>query len=420
MKRLAANIAAVAAAALSALAVLEIVLRLWPGVISEAVLANFEEPLRRALAARLDLPLKQARRCLSANERSDHGPELCLIAPRMPYRLPADPADLAEGAQVVLPHDARGFCNPPEKAERPRAAILSVGDSFTWCTAVPAAATFTALLETMLGDTTYNLGVPGVGPYEYLEILRRFGLALAPRLVLFNIYEGNDLRDAVRFAEQLAREPPAADRRPSGSAVADRRSPGKVLFRHSYALNFVAGAIEHLVEQWRPQQIDFRYAIGSRRGQVLMNAGQSDRDEVRYARRLLRGEISLGLWDRALEDFATLAREHDFKAVVTYIPAAYTANDATITFMDPAIGPAMAAMSRAQRAYLRRRCEAHHLTFIDLTEPVQAALATFDLAYFPSNLHLTKAGHEIVAAALAPRLRELLATDASHRSRRAD
>jgi hypothetical protein len=410
MKRLAANIAVVVAAVLSALAILEIVLRLWPGVISEAVLVNFEKPLRRQLAARLDLPLKQARRCLSPAERSDHGPELCLIAPGMQYRLPVDPADLAEGAQAVLPHDARGFCNPPGKAERPRAAIVSVGDSFTWCTLVPPAATFTALLETMLGDTTYNLGVPGIGPYEYLEILRRFGLALAPRLVVFNIYEGNDLRDAVRFAEQLAREPSAAERRQSGTDVTGRRSPGKVLFRHSYALNFVAGAIEHLVKQWRPGQIDFRYQIGSRRGKVLMNAGQSDRDEVKYARRLLRGEISLALWDRALEDFATLAREDDFTAVVTYIPAAYTANAATIAFMDPAIGPDMAAMSRAQRAYLRRRCEALHLTFIDLTESLQAAMATSDLAYYPSNLHLTKAGHEIVAAALAPRLRALLAS----------
>jgi len=39
-------------------------------------------------------------------------------------------------------------------------------------------------------------------------------------------------------------------------------------------------------------------------------------------------------------------------------------------------------------------------------------MATSDLAYFP-YLHLTRAGHKIVAAALAPELRELLAAPAA-------
>ena len=412
MRRLFANTAAMAAAILLTVVILEIGLRLWPAAISHAVLANFERPLRREIATLLDLPLKQARRCIAPDERSDHGPELCLIAPHMQYRQPVDPADLAAGAEAVLPHDARGFSNPPAKAERPRAAIVSVGDSFTWCTVVPPEATFTARLETMLGATTYNLGVPGVGPYEYLEILRRFGLALEPRIVLLNIYEGNDLRDAVRFDEQRAGGVPAAEGR-IRSDPDERGSLPETVLRHSYALNFIAGSTEYLVEQWRPQELDFRYEIGARGGRLLMNRGQADRDEVRYARRLLGGEIGLSLWGRVLEDFAALAAERGFVPVVAYIPAAYTANAATVSFMDPTIGPDLAAMSQAQRAYLQQRCAAHQLTWIDLTEPIQAAMAKSDLAYFPYNLHLTQAGHEIVAAALAPKLRELLAAPAA-------
>jgi hypothetical protein len=412
MRKLFANTGATAAAMLVAVAILEIGLRLWPAAISQAVLANFERPLRREIAALLDLPLKQARRCIAPDERGDHGPELCLIAPHTQYRHPVDPADLAEGAEAVLPHDARGFCNPPAKAERPRAAIVSVGDSFTWCTVVPPEATFTARLETVLGAPTYNLGVPGVGPYEYLEILRRFGVAFEPRIVLLNIYEGNDLRDAVRFDEQRAGGVPAAEGR-IRSDPDERGSLPETVLRHSYALNFIAGSTEYLVEQWRPQELDFRYEIGARGGRLLMNRGQADRDEVRYARRLLGGEIGLSLWDRVLEDFATLAAERGFVPVVTYIPAAYTANAATVIFMDPAIGRDLAAMSRAQRAHLRQQCATRQLTWIDLTEPIQAAMATSDLAYFPYNLHLTQAGHEIVAAALAPKLRELLAGPAA-------
>ena len=386
MRKRLANAAAVAAAVLVALAVIEIGLRLWPAAISPAVLANFDRPLQREIAARLDLPLKQARRCIAPEERSDRGPELCLIAPQMQYRQPVDPADLAHGAEAVLPHDARGFCNPSAKAERARAAIVSVGDSFTWCTVVPPEATFTALLEPRLGATTYNLGVPGVGPYEYLEILRRFGLPLEPRIVLLNVYEGNDLRDAVRFAEQRARGAQAGQSR---SAAAEREPLRKTLLRHSYALSFVAGSVEHLAQRWRPQDVDFRYEIAVRGGRLAMNGGQADRDEVRTARRLLGGAIALALWERALADFATLAAAHGFVPVVTYIPAAYTAYAATVAFADPAIGRDLAAMSRAQRADLRQRSAAHGLTFLDLTAPVQAAVATSDLAYFPYNLHLT-------------------------------
>lgn len=409
MKRTFANAATVLAAALLVLVVLEILLRLWPGMISQAVLINFDRRLRPEIAARLDLPLKQARQCIPPHERSDSGPELCLIAPDTQYRQPVDGPDLAEGAVAVLPHDARGFCNPPEKAERPRATIVSVGDSFTWCTIVPPAATFTAQLEMLTGETTYNLGVPSIGPYEYLEILRRFGLTLQPRLVLFNIYEGNDLRDAVRFADQLARPAGADDELVHGDGVTDRNRL-KALLRRSYALNFIAGSIEYLVEQWDPERIDFRYQISTRDGEVLMNAGQADQDEVQQARRLRRGEISLALWDRALKDFAMLAEAHDFIPVVTYIPAAYTANAATVVFMDPSIGPDLSAMSRAQRAYLRERCEALALIFVDLTEPIQAAVASSPLAYFPYNRHLTSVGHQIVAATLAPILRDRLAT----------
>lgn len=409
MKRQLANAASVAAAVLLVVAVLEILLRLWPGAISQAVLMNFDRRLQPEIAARLDLPLKQARHCIAPHERSDGGPELCLFVPHMQYRQPVDAPDLAEGAQAALPHDARGFCNPPEKAERPRAAIVSVGDSFTWCTIVPPAATFTARLETLVGEATYNLGVPSIGPYEYVEILRRFGLALEPRLVLFNIYEGNDLRDAVRFADQLARPAAADDDHSDGDGVTDG-NPLKALLRRSYALNFIGGSIEHLVEQWDPERIDFRYQIRTRDGDILMNAGQGDHDEVEYARRLRRGEISITLWDQALEDFAMLAQAHDFIPVVTYIPAAYTANAATVVFMDPSIGPDLAAMSRAQRAYLREQCEAHGLTFIDLTEPIQAALASSALAYFPYNRHFTPAGHQIVADALAPILLDQLTT----------
>ena len=43
------------------------------------------------------------------------------------------------------------------------------------------------------------MGVGGIGPYEYVQVLKQFGLQRRPRIVIMNIYEGNDLRDTLRY-----------------------------------------------------------------------------------------------------------------------------------------------------------------------------------------------------------------------------
>jgi hypothetical protein len=133
---------------------------------------------------------------------------------------------------------------------------------------------------------------------------------------------------SLSFEEQRARR---RGRRAKPERTPEPDPLPEILLRHSYAFNFIAGAIEYLVEQWRPQEPEFRYEIVVRGERVLMNGGQADHDEVEYARRLRRGEISLSLWAPALEDFAKLAAERGFLPVVSYIPAAYTANAATVT-----------------------------------------------------------------------------------------
>ena len=64
----------------------------------------------------------------------------------------------------------------------------------------------------------------------------------------------------------------------------------------------------------------------------------------------------------------------------------------------------MPRYSRAQRKYFSRRAAELGLRFVDLTRPLQkAADAARDreLLYFPTNLHLTAAGHRAIGQALA-------------------
>lgn len=81
--------------------------------------------------------------------------------------------------------------------------ILAIGDSFVFAT-VPRENTFATLLERHLNEASQapteviNLGIPGTAPPEYVEILRREGLAYSPDLVLCFVFVGNDFIESAR------------------------------------------------------------------------------------------------------------------------------------------------------------------------------------------------------------------------------
>ncbi len=99
--------------------------------------------------------------------------------------------------------DEHGFRNPspwPDSVD-----VLIVGDSETMGYGVQDAEAWPRLLERELdGDRVITLGVSGAGPKQYLRNYERFGLALAPRVLLFGLFPGNDFDDARQFELWLA------------------------------------------------------------------------------------------------------------------------------------------------------------------------------------------------------------------------
>jgi SGNH hydrolase-like domain, acetyltransferase AlgX len=49
--------------------------------------------------------------------------------------------------------------------------------------------------------TVANLAVGGYGPFQYLELLKRYGIKREPKYALFCFFEGNDLLDVQRYLE---------------------------------------------------------------------------------------------------------------------------------------------------------------------------------------------------------------------------
>jgi len=93
-----------------------------------------------------------------------------------------------------FPTNASGFYDeeftPPTRGER---QVVAIGDSFS-TGVVPHGFHYTTVCERSLpGVRVHNVGIPGIGPSEYLLLLRNEVLPLRPDLVVVSIFVGNDV-----------------------------------------------------------------------------------------------------------------------------------------------------------------------------------------------------------------------------------
>ncbi|MGE0151105.1 MAG: SGNH/GDSL hydrolase family protein [Reyranellaceae bacterium] len=398
MREIAIRVATVAVTVLVMLLLAEGMLRLMPSLIGVAVLERFHPSLRTEIAGRLGLATQADRLIVASAERADKGPDLALHFPNRRYVRPVDQPDAEIGGVEHFDTDSLGFCNPPGLAERRPIHVASIGGSIPNCTAVVAADNYTARLGEMLGINAYNLAVPGVGPYEYLETLRRFGGGLAPKIVVMTIAESNDLRDIERFHRFKAR-----DGRPRKDAGAGG------LFAASYALAFLKGGVEVAIRSLRDSGgANFRYSVTVQGRRVPLNVNNGDVDELKLAQQIEQGRISPRLYEDSVAAFAALSRQMGFVPLVVLVPAAYTTYAETIEYEDAAITAAMRRYSDVQRQWFADNSARLGVRYFDATARMRELARERPLLFFPSNVHLTAEGHKALAEAVAPAVRELL------------
>jgi hypothetical protein len=392
---------------LTSLLLVERVLRVWPGTIPLGALAEFDPVMRSSIAGRRHLQRTADTVILP---RDDGGPpdRLWVYKPRAEITYDFDEPGIVETVRM----DDEGFCNVPSDAygKAARFDVVAVGDSFTWCTTVHAEDAWPAVLARTSGMTTYNLGLPGRGPQEYLQTLRAFGIRKQPRIVVVDIYEGNDFRDSYRFHQWQsdARSAKTSAPCPFASAAlctAHRALARTALGTHSYAYNLLAGGIWHMAADARERAFDFRYDVQLPNGTVMpFNTRNGDLNEFEYAKRLGHGAADVDVFDDAMAGLAALAAAERFRVVLAYTPAAYTAYGARVRFHTGDIAETMKLYSLRQREYFKRKSAELGFEFADMTEPLVVAAEDAEQReplYFRTNSHLTARGHAVIARALA-------------------
>ena len=298
--------------------VLELGLRAIPTAIPLGILSRYQKDLRLSIARRLEFWNESQMREI---ERDDGGPNLRVFKPNS--RIHFNFRDTHEHGTMEL--DGQGFCNQRlDLHDQPSVDVVTLGDSFAWCISIEPRAAWASQLGLLTGRTVLNLGRGGIGPYEYLQILRHFGLPRRPEVVVMQIYEGNDLRDALRYRDHVVAARKGrilyADASDRGRRALDYDTVlDDPIGRNSYAVNFLVVAIAEgattvgrtLFGDARTPE-DFRFSILYPERRVEMNVENADESEVRTARQVRAGEIDFrsSTRRRALRSARPRARLH--------------------------------------------------------------------------------------------------------------
>lgn len=92
-------------------------------------------------------------------------------------------------------YNQEGFRDVDRKKRATAPRILFLGDSFTEGFGVDAAYRFSNLVEQQLDLECINFGISRIGPAQYQEIYRKYGLRYDHDIVVISIYPINDFTD---------------------------------------------------------------------------------------------------------------------------------------------------------------------------------------------------------------------------------
>ncbi len=283
--------------------------------------------------------------------------------------------------RVAYRTDEHGFRNPPGLK---RADIVFIGDSYTEATGVQEVETFAARAGSATGLTVANLGRSGYSPPQELIILKKHGLSYRPRVVVWQLFEFNDLNDAQDYAAwrdargQLP-DPPLAKRYAAGSLLTSfvektARPSG------AYQLRLANGTV-------RPQGLDWRY--------------RPDGPE-RYVEGFEETK-------RAIAEGYRLCRSRDIDLLVLMVPTPVRFLADQLVFADPGEREAFLPDGRVSHpedfvTQLGAYCRKLGCPVLDLYPALRAQAGQQPLTFINDG-HLNAAGNEVVAGEIARWLR---------------
>ncbi len=328
------------------------------------------------------------------NPRNRLDPELLhLHAPHSRYQSEV-PGDLVNwfGIEtdrrylVDVRYDRNGFRNHEDLEA---AAIVLIGDSFVEGSIVPYDEIGSARLAGALQLPVLNLGQIGYGPQQQSAVLRRFGLPAGPRVVVWMLFEGNDLTHDFRRYQQTAADWKRSLAREHG------------WWRRSLTRNSLA-----LLSRWTTT-VEIDRTMAQRRSGQLLPPGSVQQDTMYFAYEL-HALIDQD-WREMLPALAVIAESRDRAAeagarfLLVFAPVKFRVYHDLCRFA-PETDPARWTVNDLPER-IAVWAQERELPFLDLTPALRAAAAGGRLVYFLDDGHWNGEGHAVAAEQIAQWLR---------------
>jgi hypothetical protein len=290
------------------------------------------------------------------------------------------------GRIVEYRSDEHGFRNPPGLN---RADIAFIGDSYTEAGSVEVPKTFPQRVADEMKITAVNLGRGAYGPQQELIVLERYGLSYQPRVVVWQLFEGNDLADAHNYARWRRNPPP----------------PQKPLLSR-YLNNSLLRAT--LGMTWMPDKSGYPQA------KLRYHDGAAAIMPIRYSYYPHEPqEEPLGFEETktAIEAGHRLCQARGIRLVIVYVPVMARVMEPWLDFASAADRERVFPEGKVSSPLdfgnqLASFCRQLGCTYLDLFTALRSAAATDNRTlYIPNDEHLDTGGHQVVAQAV----RQLLA-----------
>ena len=281
--------------------------------------------------------------------------------------------------------DENGFRN---SSHTQRADIVFIGDSYTEAATVAEEETFVQRLGQLKGLSVVNLGRGAYGPLQEQIVLRRYGLSYEPRVVVWQLFEGNDLADAEVFSKWKQ----------------NPHLPAKSLKDRYFA--------NSLLNQWLTN------TRTRKRAGPTATLRYPDGPEIRFKVRNgykpdQASTMHLGMTEtmNAIEAGYKLCQSRGIQLVVVFVPTMVRVMAPYIDFDrvedQTSYLPERVSENKDFSGRIAELCARLGCTFVDTFDAFRQASANGNHnLYIPNDEHLDIGGHEVMAQVIAARLRD--------------
>lgn len=284
--------------------------------------------------------------------------------------------------KVDVHYDHNGFRNDRDFE---RAEIAVIGDSFVEAAIVPREKSLTARIEARLNVPTVNLGQIAYGLRQELEVLKRYALPLSPRIVIWALFGGNDLRDVPNYEAALRGD------KPPPPTLKER------LFLRN-ALVAGGGFLQGLWSgvRWYPTEKALNRSALFKRADGVTERVYFGATETPYSPHEWQVTVE------TLREANRLSTASGARLLVVYIPRKFRIYREYLT-MAPGTEIATWTLNDLPGA-LGKWCADNGVDFLDLTPRLAPLVAEGRHPYFIDDVHWNPLGHETAAAAIVKHL----------------